>query len=261
MSKRSQSFDIQNKSYDEIQKIMENVLEKGLSLSIKTKRLGRSLLRINYIDSKIDQEQQNDNRITILQESDKRVYVQIKGKLSDTQVRQIWNSFEKDLTDSSNIEKIEKKKYSKMEIIEEIKHLIELEGYIVKEDDVKAFIENFIEKFNRLPEENEFPSIVKGYIIIINEDFLKKKVETPIKNEFPTERKESVVEIIGDKPQANSYNEPIDALQDSVGRRKCPSCGDESSIHEVVDKSIILMAYPRIYGKKKYCGHCGYEWK
>lgn len=261
MVERSQSFDIQNKSYDEIQKIMENVLEKGLSLSINTKRLGRSLLRINYTDSNVDQEQQKDNRITILQESDKRVYIQIKGNLSDAQVRQIWTSFEKNLINSMYIEKSEKKKYSKMEIIKEIKHLIELEGYIIKEDDIQTFIENFTEKFNRLPEENEFPSIVKGYIIIINEDFLKKKVETPIKNKFPVERRESVMEIIDDKPQANSYNEPNVALQNSVERRKCPSCGDESSIHEVVDKSIILMAYPRIYGKKKYCGLCGYEWK
>ncbi|MFX0006269.1 MAG: hypothetical protein ACFFA7_12065 [Promethearchaeota archaeon] len=261
MLERSQSFDIQNKSYDEIQKIMENVLEKDLSLSIKTKRLGRSLLRINYIDSNIDKEQQKDNRITILQESDKRVYVQIKGNLSDAQVRQIWNSLEKNLIKSSYIEKIEKKKYSKLEIIKEIKHLIELEGYIVKEDDVQSFIENFIEKFNRLPEENEFSSIVKGYIIIINEDYLKKKVETPIKNKFPAEREESVLDNIDNEIQANSYNEPTVVLQDSVGRRKCPSCGDESSIHEVVDKSIIIMAYPRIYGKKKYCGLCGYEWK
>ncbi len=261
MLERSQSFDVQDKSYDEIQTIMENLLEKGLSLSIKTKRLGRSLLRISYFDNEIDQEQQKNNRITILQEPDRRVYIQIKGKLSDLQVRQIWSDFEKKLTNSTIMEKVENKKSSKMEIIQEIKQLIELEGYVVKDNDVQIFIENFIEKFNRLPEENEFHSIVKGYIIIINETYSKEQAKTQIKNEASVERKESVLDIIDDNPPAISYNKPVVALKDSVGRRKCPSCGDESSIHEVVDKSIILMAYPRIYGKKKYCGKCGYEWK
>ncbi len=261
MLERSQSFDVQDKSYDEIQTIMEDVLEKDLSLSIKTKRLGRSLLRISYFDRKIDQEKQKGNRITILQEPDRRVYIQIKGKLSDSQVRQIWSHFEKNLTNSVYIEKIENKKSSKMRIIQEIKHLIELEGYVVKDNDVQTFIENFIEKFNRMPEENEFHSIVKGYIIMSNEEFLKEKIEPQIKNESSGGKRESVLDIIEDKPLNNSYNEPVSPVKDSVGRRKCPSCGDESSIHEVVDKSIILMAYPRIYGKKKYCGKCGYEWK
>jgi hypothetical protein len=261
MLERSQSFNVHDKSYDEIQTIMENLLEKGLSLSIKTKRLGRSLLRINYFDSNIEQEKQKDNRITILQEPDKRVYIQIKGKLSDTQVRRIWSDFENSLTNSLYIEKIEKKKPSKMEVVQEIKRLIQLQGYIVKDIDVQTFIENFMEKFNRLPEENEFESIVKGYIIMINEDNVKKKAEPPIKNESSAEIRESVLDVIDDNPPIISYNEPVVPVKNSVGRRKCPSCGDESSIHEVVDKSIILMAYPRIYGKKKYCGSCGHEWK
>jgi hypothetical protein len=261
MLERSQSFNIHDKSYDEIQTIMENLLEKGLSLSIKTKRLGRSLLRISYFDSNIHQEKQKDNRITILQEPDKRVYIQIKGKLSDNQVRQIWRDFENSLTNSLYIDKMEKKEPSKMEIVQQIKHLIQLEGYIVKDIDVQTFIENFMEKFNRLPEEKEFQSIVKGYIIMANEDYIEERVEPPIKNEISVEKKESVLDIIDNKPPINSYNEPVVPVKESVGRRKCPSCGDESSIHEVVDKSIILMAYPRIYGKKKYCGKCGYEWK
>lgn len=179
MLERSQSFDVQNKSYDEIQTIMENILEKSLSFSIKSKRLGRSLLRINYFDKNVDLDQQKDNRITILQESDRRVYIQIKGKLLDTQIKQLWSDFEKKLTNSTYVEKIETIKPSKEEIIQEIKKLIELKGYIVKDNDVQTFIENFIEKFNRMPEESEFDSIVKGYIIMINEDTIKKKNQNP----------------------------------------------------------------------------------
>ncbi len=261
MLERSQSFDVQDKSYDEIQTIMENVLEKSLSLSIKAKRLGSSLLRISYYDSEIDQEQQKDNRITILQEPNKRVYIQIKGKLTDTQIRQLWRDFEKKITNSTYIEKSEKIEPSIDDIIQDIKQLIELKGYIVKNNDVEAFIENFIEKFDRLPKENEFHSIVKGYIIMINEDNMKAKTEIPIKRELSIESRESVLDIIDDKSPAISLKSSVLTSENSVERRKCPSCGDESSVHEVIDKSIILMAYPRIYGKKKYCGLCGYEWK
>ncbi|MFX0059261.1 MAG: hypothetical protein ACFE85_09005 [Candidatus Hodarchaeota archaeon] len=47
------------------------------------------------------------------------------------------------------------------------------------------------------------------------------------------------------------------------GRRKCPKCGNENkmSIHESVDKSNIIMDYPRMYGKKYRCGECGIEWR
>jgi len=73
MLERGQSFDIQDKSYDEIQAIIETILEKSISLSIRKKRLGTSLIRINYFDNNLDQKQQKSNKITILQEPEKRV--------------------------------------------------------------------------------------------------------------------------------------------------------------------------------------------
>ncbi len=47
------------------------------------------------------------------------------------------------------------------------------------------------------------------------------------------------------------------------GRRKCPECGtdDPHMIHESVDKSNIVLDYPRIYGKKYLCGNCGVIWR
>lgn len=47
------------------------------------------------------------------------------------------------------------------------------------------------------------------------------------------------------------------------GRRKCPECGNDSPlmIHESVDKSNIILDYPRVYGKKYKCGQCGIEWR
>ncbi|MFX1568346.1 MAG: hypothetical protein ACFFCV_08255 [Promethearchaeota archaeon] len=284
MLERSHSFEIRDKSYDNVQDIMESVLKNNLSLSIDSKRLGSSLIRINYIDNTIEKEQQKDNRITILQEPGKRVYIQINGKLTDPQVDEIWNELEKKLNNSTYMSKTAKHEHktaeyehktveheyktvehesSKDEIIREIKHLIELRGYIVKDEEVKTFIENFIKEYDRLPKNNEFASIVKGYMIMINEDYLKEKAEMVIENESLSQNKEIELESTKNDIESTSSNSVTNTIviENSIGRRKCPSCGNEGLIHEMDDKSVILLDYPKIYGKKYVCGQCSYEWR
>jgi hypothetical protein len=261
MLERSRSFDIHDKNYDDIQRVMENVLEKSLSLSINSERLGNSLFRINYIDNNIDKELQNDNIITILQEQEKRVYIQIKGNLTDAQVRQLWNEFEKNLNNATIVYIKKGPSPSKEDIIQDIKRLIQVEGYTVKDREVQRFIENFIEKYNRIPNENEFHSIVKGYMIMVNEDYLIEKTETPIKNESLSESQESVLDSMKQDLSSNSYNSSVSVIENIGGRRKCPSCGNEGLIHEVDDKNVILMDYPKIYAKKLICSKCGHEWR
>jgi len=48
-----------------------------------------------------------------------------------------------------------------------------------------------------------------------------------------------------------------------TGRRKCPKCGMDNKlkIHESVDKTNIVLDYPRVYGKKYKCGQCGVTWR
>jgi len=52
-------------------------------------------------------------------------------------------------------------------------------------------------------------------------------------------------------------------IEKTEGRRKCPSCGEDNKnmIHEETDKTQIIMDYPKVYGKKFYCGKCGTYWK
>ncbi len=52
-------------------------------------------------------------------------------------------------------------------------------------------------------------------------------------------------------------------IEKSEGRRRCPSCNEENKymIHEETDKTIIIMDYPRVYGKKWKCGKCGTIWR
>ena len=58
-------------------------------------------------------------------------------------------------------------------------------------------------------------------------------------------------------------DDSIMTVEKMEGRRKCPSCGNEDKmmIHESVDKSNIILDYPRMYGKKYRCGLCGCLWR
>ena len=55
----------------------------------------------------------------------------------------------------------------------------------------------------------------------------------------------------------------IITIEKAEGRRICPKCSEEkkSMLHESIDKSNIIMDYPRVYGKKYKCGSCGAEWR
>ncbi|MFW9987364.1 MAG: hypothetical protein ACFFC3_01790 [Candidatus Odinarchaeota archaeon] len=262
MQERSHLFNIRDKNHDEIQGILENIVEKQLSLSTKAKRLGRSLLRINYFDNNVDMKSQKDNRITILLEQEKRIYVQINGNLSDSQISKLWKEFEENLNKISNIENIEKLKFTKDEIIEEISNLIEEKGYTVKFEDVQEFVENFTEKYHRFPKRDEINSIVKGYIIIVNEQKLSQNKDTELTEE------EKNVESLDPSLESNqkdlsltSNDNTVLIIPDKFERRTCPNCGNNGLIHEMIDKSVIILDYPKIYGKKNCCAECGHEWR
>ena len=260
MFERTQSFGMNGMEYNGIQIKIENILHKELKFSTNAINLGKSLLRITYFDENIDKEKQKNNRITILQEPEKRVYIQVKGQLTDGQVKQIWRELEKDLKVFKKHEEKKEKLVTKDEIIESIIESIKLMGYSINKNDARTFLENFQERYARLPIDREINSIVKGYIIMRNEDYLLEKTGISIENEHKLENKDPSMGRSEMETDSNSYNRSGLVIENSVGRRKCPSCGDIGSIHEVTDKNLVIMDYPRIYGKKKYCGNCAYEW-
>ena len=314
MSERNQSFNIQDKSFDQIQTILEDELEKKLSFSTDSTKLGNSLIRINYFDKNLDKKLQKENRISILQEQDKRVYVQIAGVLDDVQVNQLWRRLESFLNTSDDsidiieeLEDVDEKPISELEesedsedsieiievlpskdeIIDEIKTQLENRGYFLEMEDVETFINNFIEKYDRLPIPSEFNSIVKGYILMIQEE---SKIDTenaePIievpQGEVPQEvvpseelRQEVIPqdeltqeldspeeliheEVLQEEFPRNSFEDVVLSKVGIVGRRRCPNCGNEGLIREVDDKTKILMDYPKIYAKKRCCTKCSY---
>jgi hypothetical protein len=60
-------------------------------------------------------------------------------------------------------------------------------------------------------------------------------------------------------PSLGGTDKPI---IEGYSRRICPHCDNnrQMSIQEKIDKTNILMQYPRIYGKKYMCGLCGTNW-
>lgn len=61
-------------------------------------------------------------------------------------------------------------------------------------------------------------------------------------------------------PTISSSNKPI---VEGYSRRQCPHCDNNRQmfIYEEIDKTNIILAYPRIYGKKYKCGKCGGFWR
>ena len=74
---------------------------------------------------------------------------------------------------------------------------------------------------------------------------------------------EEMKKEISDAPVAMNASDGILTIEYSEGRRKCPKCFNEnkSMIHESVDKTNIILDYPKMYGKKYKCGECGQEWR
>jgi hypothetical protein len=98
----------------------------------------------------------------------------------------------------------------------------------------------------------------------------ERKVE--IRDVSPAELKEEIAAVSAPKPPSASSAAPgipgkiddsIITVEKMEGRRKCPECGceDPHMIHESVDKSNIILDYPRMYGKKYLCGQCGVQWR
>jgi hypothetical protein len=165
---------------------------------------------------------------------------------------------------------------AKEDAIDEIKNQIEYLGFNIEKTYVESFIENFEEKYDRLPRKDEIKPIVISYMKLI-----KKEEEGKLNSELSDERKmekslEDMIEPIikrfrsrinlVDSFKHKSFfegEEEILTFPKPEGRRLCPVCGNESmfKIHEYIDKSNIICAYPRIYGKKYACDGCGCTWR
>ena len=98
---------------------------------------------------------------------------------------------------------------------------------------------------------------------------IQPEFKSEVKEYTPDEIRSDIAQIKGTSASSagpgipGSVDDSILTIEKPEGRRKCPKCGleDKLMIHETVDKSNIILDYPRVYGKKYKCGSCGIEWR
>jgi len=128
----------------------------------------------------------------------------------------------------------------------------------------KGIVQQFVNKRHEAMETREIPEEPPE----TTEEPPKTVIEPPSEQiikepEISTTTQEKVT--VKSPPQAAEIPDldNIGVIETSDGRRKCPICGNENlrQIREVEDKTKIISAYPRMYGKKFKCGQCGAEWR
>jgi len=164
--------------------------------------------------------------------------------------------------------------FLKQYIVGDIIKEIEREGFSIEKAFVEDFIDNFQDKYNRLPKKVEIKPIAKSYLKILGEDsqdietkFLKTEKPTlseeisPVINNFL--KKKNAINTITEESLFRNSGEIL-TIPKSDGRRVCPICGNDDSyfkIHETIDKSYVISHYPKIYGKTYHCDACSCTWR
>jgi len=98
---------------------------------------------------------------------------------------------------------------------------------------------------------------------------IQPELKSEVKEVSPAEIKADIAKIKASSASSagpgipGSRDDSILTVEKPEGRRRCPKCGieDKFMIHETVDKSNIILDYPRVYGHKYKCGSCGIEWR
>ncbi len=158
------SYDIKNCAHDDVTKIMKDKLEK-LSYSTRMAKLGKNIIKINYYDTSIDENLQRENKILILQDPNNDCHINFKGKLNSTQISELWSELNRSINKTEQVIVENTQQLCREDATYMIIDMIEKQGFEIDTLRAIEFIENFQNRYNRLPYENEILPIVKGYIL------------------------------------------------------------------------------------------------
>jgi len=260
MLENTQSHAIDNFDDENMQEMLENILHDNLEYKTRAVRLGRRIIKINYYDPKVNYNLQRDNKIIILQDPKNTCHVNFQGQLNPAQISNVWTELKKTLSKTPLINEEENVILTREELIYEI--IEKLESKHVKTDTFKILnsIKKFQEKYIRLPFKNEIDQIIDLFMDV-KEEKIRIKVEEP-KIQKKKENIQKIKSLPGQKT-TNKKSGKILIIQKPDGRRSCPHCGNISTykIYEQIDKSFVLCAFPRLYGKRYYCDGCRGIWR
>ncbi len=135
-----------------------------------------------------------------------------------------------------------------------------LKNQLVQKEHEKEILETKIDELIREIAQNR-EIILEQEKTQIKETSSKKKAEIQGKKVKKAKKKEDSKVTEEFKPDGRIAAK--DKIVEGTSRRKCPICGNSNThlIREVTDKSIIILDYPKVYGKKFVCGECGANWR
>ncbi|MBN1800421.1 MAG: hypothetical protein JW891_02890 [Candidatus Lokiarchaeota archaeon] len=164
MHEKLKSYDIKNCTHEDITKIIKDGLEK-LSFHTRTAKLGKNIIKINYYDELIDENLQRNNKILILQDPYNDCHINFKGKLNDVHISELWRDLTSTINNTGRKVVENTQQLCREDATYMIIDMIEKQGFEIETLRAIEFIENFQNRYGRLPYENEILPIVKGYIL------------------------------------------------------------------------------------------------
>ena len=164
--------------------------------------------------------------------------------------------------------------FLKQYIVGDIIKEIEREGFSIEKVFVEDFINNFQQKYNRLPKKVEIKPIARSYLKMLEEDLNYSEVNdlkagkttlneeiTPVINQFL--KKKNIINTLTEESLFRNSGKIL-TIPKTEGRRICPICGNDDNffkIHEKIDKNYVISHYPKIYGKSYHCDACSCTWR
>ncbi len=210
--------------------------------------------------------------------------ISIKSDIMEKHEAEVPKGFVKELVEKRNtvIEDVEEDKLPKVEDEHEIttgkvQELVNKRNTVIEEsvNDEHVLVEEeheistgkvqeLINRRHAAMEEGEKEELMSA------EDEPTLPPKPPIAEKIPEKEQEVLQTALKSISKPKLRETPEESDLDSIGvivtpdgKRKCPICNNQSHrlIREVEDKSRVINAYPKMYGKKFKCGQCGAEWR
>ena len=266
MREEERTFKIKDKNTEHISKKIKEVLQDILDFKTSTETY------IYFSNESSSSQFQSNNKIVIHHDQEK-IFVLVKGDLSEMENDIIWNKLEKIIKVLEPSKEEKEDKINNDDLIKKVLDRVKNEGFQFTLEEAEKFIKNFQKKFNRYPNSDEIDSIGIGYIQMLNQKMvieendkstLEKNISTGDTKGFSSISKED--ESKPDQKDENKSTQIKDGIIEilkSEGRRTCPKCGNQNinTIRESIDKTTIISHYPKIFAKKYQCRLCNCEWR
>jgi hypothetical protein len=194
---KTQTYELKDKKINDFQTIIEDLMTQSLKIEARSAKVDDTLTIITFLDPNKDKDLQKENKIALYQE-DEKVYVQVKGELTDNEAEVFWGEIEKRLEEppppakEELVEWDDDKELRKLGFLSE-SSIVEIKSQIIKLlPNKKKFV---IERLKEIEKDLED---LKNEGIEITE-IEKEKFRLLVLKKKKSERKAKLRELVEDK--------------------------------------------------------------